>query len=135
MYASVSSLLLSKTGPVAAELFRHFFQANDKLGPVTRFVRTYPMEADQWVGVSPEDRTPLSKAQLAELLSVPAEKLPELARELGVSEDEAVRIADRALFQAVQMAAPDGMRVSQREAMRLDEDLGSAIGAGNSARP
>lgn len=127
MFASVSSVLLSKTGPIGLELIRQLFRSKDKVGPVTRFVTTYPSEASQWVGVAPDAREPLSAQQLAKLLDRSPETLVELARRLGVSEDEVVRIADRALYQAVQMAAPDGMRVSPREAKRLDEDLGSAI--------
>ena len=45
MFASVSSVLLSKTGPMGVELIRELFRPQES-GPVTRFVTTNPREAN-----------------------------------------------------------------------------------------
>jgi hypothetical protein len=134
MYASVSNLLLSNAGPMGIELIRSLYR--EALGPVTRFVTVHDELAQAWVGVAPHVRAePLTKAQLGALLGASGDtpetkvqKVSELASQLGVSERELMSVADQVLFQAVQMAAPDGMRVSMREAKRLDDDLRNAVG-------
>ncbi len=134
MYASVSNLLLSNAGPMGVELVRSLYR--ETLGPVMRFVTVHGDLAHQWVGVAPHVRPQaLTKEQLGALLGAsedpPAkqvQKVSELATQLGMSERELMSVADQVLFQAVQMAAPDGMRISMREAKRLDDDLRNAVG-------
>lgn len=131
MYASLTSVLLSKTGPLGTEFFRHVFQK--RRGFVKPFVEKYPKLAAAWVGVPPEKRQQaLSDDQVLSLLG--QTELDELTVDLGLSREELVRMTDRALYQAVQMSSPDGLRVSSSEVARIDRDLLDAI-SGSQSNP
>lgn len=130
MQASAVDLLLSRSGYAGADMLRKLAagadagdaESGDGGSLLSKFVQKYPEVARAWVGAPSSDVGGLDAARLDELIQ-PNTSVEQLAKELRGSRLDIVRILNNALFQAVQLSAPDGERVSEQALRHLDADL------------
>jgi len=125
MHRSSVSLLLADTGSAGAELLKALIRFRRSSDLITRFVGAKRDVANRWVRARPREvlgeRIQLHEDELDAVYGPGA--VAALAAQLEVEPREVVRMLNETLFAGARLSAPDGERISDLAAKRLDADI------------
>jgi hypothetical protein len=128
MHASSVNLLLADTGSRGIALLRALSSVTHSSDLISRFVGARDDIARRWIRARPRDTASVNRLSQADLDSIYGQGVVStLAESLDLEVGEVVRLLNETLFAGTRLAAPDGERVSERAARRLDEDIRDVI--------
>ncbi len=127
MFTSTANLLLASAGVRGADILRKLLRSADS-SLMLRFVKAETGLAEEWIKTAPQNYSSLKFLSASDLNSIYGENRIELlATQLNMDQNEIVRLMNSILYAGTRLVAPDGERISDRAAKRLDEELKSAI--------
>lgn len=129
MHASSVNLLLASSGSAGAELLEALIRFTKSANPISSFVGSKRELANRWVRARPQDALgehfELCEGDLNEVYGPGA--VAALATQLEVEPREVVRLLNMTLFVGARLSSPDGERISDHAAHRLDADIRSEL--------
>ncbi len=129
MHSSSVNLLLADTGSAGAELLEALIRFTKSPNPIASFVCAKRELANRWVRARPQEafneRSELREVDLNDVYGSGA--VAALAAQLEVEPREVVRLLNATLFVGARLSSPDGERISDHAAQRLDADIRSEL--------
>ena len=125
MYASSVNLLLADSGSAGTKLLEALIRFTKSPNPIFSFVGAQRELANRWVPERPHDALgeyiKLREGDFNEVYGPGA--VAALATQLEVEPWEVVRLLNMTLFVGARLSSPDGERISDHAAQRLDADI------------
>lgn len=129
MHASSVNFLLADSGSAGVELLRALIKFTRSSDPISRFVDAKREVANRWVRARPSEmlgeRLELKQADLDAVYG--SGVVAAISAQLALEPEEVVRLLNETLFAGARLSSPDGERVSERAAKRLDDVIRSEL--------